>query len=698
MENSPTLIPEAKDRPLGDDRLSSWKEIAAYLGRDVRTVQRWKETQGLPVHRHRHSRLSTAYAFKSELDAWWHNQPAASDERGKAGSCDSTEGLQSAGMEATVEDARTAPTLNDRSTGTPPASVTWSPIVARSRRLGAILIFAGVAFAGSLLFFVTRQREPGPSTNVRQSPHATVPPVANQVSVSVFSNRTGDPTLDSFGELAANRVIQGLAQISRAKVDVTAIPHAVANTPGDTDTRASRTVVTGSYYLRGDELEVQTQILELPGRGLVHAVKLVTGRRADIGGILNDLQDRVAGAVALRFDDIIELALTSTAPSYMAYREWVSGVELFGKDKTAAFRHLERALSIEPAFVWAALQLAAGLRNENRYEEADKLTAPFRERRDELSDFERFMVDWDRAQLQGLRNEALAQLRGAAKLSPRHPTVNYLTMVALMNLNHPQAALDAYSQVAHLESMERNGAGAWRLAVAARARHMLRDYAGELKEVDDAIRVDPQAARYRGDRARALIGLGRVEEAIRLADEILALPGTAGETLLNMALELRAHGHRARADALVSRVVHWYRSRPPDAAMTETVRAGLARALYVAAEWDEADRVFNALAQEFPRNVDYLGALGAVAARRGDGARAERHSRQLASIEQRYLFGRSLYWRARLAALVGDAPTAVNLLRESFAQGQGFVIDIHRDVDLEPLATVPAFRAMVTPK
>jgi tetratricopeptide (TPR) repeat protein len=55
--------------------LSSWKEIAAYLGRDVRTVQRWERTQGLPVHRHRHSRLSTAYALKSELDAWWHNRP-----------------------------------------------------------------------------------------------------------------------------------------------------------------------------------------------------------------------------------------------------------------------------------------------------------------------------------------------------------------------------------------------------------------------------------------------------------------------------------------------------------------------------------------------------------------------------------------------------------------------------------------------
>jgi hypothetical protein len=60
--------------PRDDERLSSWKEIAAYLGRDVRTVQRWERTQGLPVRRHQHHRLTTAYAYRSELDAWWRNE------------------------------------------------------------------------------------------------------------------------------------------------------------------------------------------------------------------------------------------------------------------------------------------------------------------------------------------------------------------------------------------------------------------------------------------------------------------------------------------------------------------------------------------------------------------------------------------------------------------------------------------------
>jgi TolB-like protein/Tfp pilus assembly protein PilF len=52
-------------------RLDSWKAIAAYLKRDVRTVQRWERYEGLPVHRKLHGKLSSIYAYTSELDAWW---------------------------------------------------------------------------------------------------------------------------------------------------------------------------------------------------------------------------------------------------------------------------------------------------------------------------------------------------------------------------------------------------------------------------------------------------------------------------------------------------------------------------------------------------------------------------------------------------------------------------------------------------
>ena len=52
------------------DRLESWKEIAAYLRRSERTVRRWEEKEGLPVHRLAHDKRGSVYGFTWELDAW----------------------------------------------------------------------------------------------------------------------------------------------------------------------------------------------------------------------------------------------------------------------------------------------------------------------------------------------------------------------------------------------------------------------------------------------------------------------------------------------------------------------------------------------------------------------------------------------------------------------------------------------------
>src|SRR5438094_6290321 len=53
-----------------EDRLDSWKEIAAHLNRDVTTVQRWEKREGMPVHRHLHDKMGSVYALRSELDVW----------------------------------------------------------------------------------------------------------------------------------------------------------------------------------------------------------------------------------------------------------------------------------------------------------------------------------------------------------------------------------------------------------------------------------------------------------------------------------------------------------------------------------------------------------------------------------------------------------------------------------------------------
>lgn len=72
MDPEPTT--EASHAPGERTRLDSWKEIAAYLRRDITTARRWEKREGLPVHRHLHERRDSVYAFPAEIDAWWRGR------------------------------------------------------------------------------------------------------------------------------------------------------------------------------------------------------------------------------------------------------------------------------------------------------------------------------------------------------------------------------------------------------------------------------------------------------------------------------------------------------------------------------------------------------------------------------------------------------------------------------------------------
>jgi hypothetical protein len=66
----PETLPISKPTAAEGDRLDSWKQIAAQLNRDVRTVQRWESGWALPVHRLPGGPKAGVFAFRSELDQW----------------------------------------------------------------------------------------------------------------------------------------------------------------------------------------------------------------------------------------------------------------------------------------------------------------------------------------------------------------------------------------------------------------------------------------------------------------------------------------------------------------------------------------------------------------------------------------------------------------------------------------------------
>jgi TolB-like protein len=58
------------------ERLDSWKEIASFFRREVRTVQLWEKSEGLPVRRQYHKKLGSVYAYRRELESWWATRSA----------------------------------------------------------------------------------------------------------------------------------------------------------------------------------------------------------------------------------------------------------------------------------------------------------------------------------------------------------------------------------------------------------------------------------------------------------------------------------------------------------------------------------------------------------------------------------------------------------------------------------------------
>jgi hypothetical protein len=58
-------------------RLDSWKEIAAYLQRDLRTLPRWEKTAGLPIRRLQKPGMRAVFAYTDELDEWLREQSPA---------------------------------------------------------------------------------------------------------------------------------------------------------------------------------------------------------------------------------------------------------------------------------------------------------------------------------------------------------------------------------------------------------------------------------------------------------------------------------------------------------------------------------------------------------------------------------------------------------------------------------------------
>jgi len=142
-------------------RLDSWKEIAAFFGRDERTVKRWEKDRALPIHRLPGGSRARVFAFTQELERWMHSvevQPA--DE------IPGTDASAGAVPQADSETSDEAELLASREPSEPPRRrvFTKSWVIA-----AAVALLAVVAFGGLLMF------HPRPSAQAANPGHTASP-------------------------------------------------------------------------------------------------------------------------------------------------------------------------------------------------------------------------------------------------------------------------------------------------------------------------------------------------------------------------------------------------------------------------------------------------------------------------------------------------------------------------------------------
>jgi len=313
------------------DRLDSWKEIAAYLARDVTTVQRWEKKEGLPIHRKIHDKLGSVYAYKAELDAWWQQGRADRAAPGPPGVA--------------------AETLNSPSIGA--ASRARSAF--KTRRVGAVV---GVLTLTLLVGAVTWRTRATPAGPIRS------------VAVMPLVNQSGDSEQAYFADGMHDALVLQLSKLPRLKV-VSRRGTTQHDGPSDAAPEAARAlgvdaVLDGSVLQAGSTVRITLRLVDTRTDGIVWAeayerpltdvLSLHAAVATDVASQIN-LQllpsESQQFAVRPRVDpDAYRLALQ--AGFYMTKR----GDERF---LDRAQRLFERALAIDPQYAVAHAGLASTL-------------------------------------------------------------------------------------------------------------------------------------------------------------------------------------------------------------------------------------------------------------------------------------------------------------------------------------------------
>jgi tetratricopeptide (TPR) repeat protein len=535
----------------------------------------------------------------------------------------------------------------------------------------------------------------------------------NRVVVDVFTNRTGDPQLDVVGMMAADWLVEalqgaGTLQVVPLTATVDAITAFEAETRTSRADRAStlaaefkaRIIVSGSFYLESDSLRFVAEVTDARRRKLLHTTPVLTASRNMPSQGLTGLREQVLRFLAMwggEADLGNELITASLAvqPSLEAYREWAVGNELFTRGEfREAQPYFARAVELDSTFTRAIGRAILSHTNVGEFEAAEPYVRLLLSLRDRMTPYERVAAHWVHAVHSGDDQRQYQAARQLATMVPA-PLWLYVSGSAAIRVNRPAEAVADFARVDPTGGYAARWRPFW--GRYSTAHHMLGEHRHELKVTRQGRSHHPDFAPFIEQELVALSALGRTGEVLRRLDELLTADDPVGAVHV-VAAELDVHGHREDARAAAERALSWADPRPAGSAASPRAQRSHAAVLALLGRDVEARAVLKQVVAEWPADLSARGELGVIAARLGDRDAAGEAFAWLDGLDPGQVRGRQRYLQAGIAAELGEHTRAVTLLREAFAQGQGFAVDLHRNPHFRRLRGDAAFRELLRPK
>jgi hypothetical protein len=460
-------------------------------------------------------------------------------------------------------------------------------------------------------------------------------------------------------------------------------------------------------YHHDDRIEFDAQITDEVNRKILRTLEPVVGEPKEPRAALTILRERLMAALAEAVDSRLG-ALASTAgqpPRYDAYLAFNTGVEIFytGRNARAALPYFQRAAALDSTYA-LPLVWAAWAHSGTALDQCDS-TAVIAHRltRMHLTPLEQMQMDRVMARCRGDLPAAYRLGRALSEALPRSDLMKEQLARDALDWARPGEA------VTILEALDPDrGALSGRASYynwLTNAYHLLDQHDRELAAARRARQRFPMNVATLRMELLALSALGRGREVSERLAEIDAFPPDPirqpAPVMREIALDLAVHGDTVGARTMLEHLLRWHASRPAPEQATEKLRFERAQTYFAAGHADSARVITEQLHRARPQSEQYAGLLGALAARRGDRAEAGRIDRLLASLERPLGRGQATYWRACMAALLGDHDRAVDLLARVLDAGYVYQVrylDVHIEPSFSALRTHPRFQALLRPR